>query len=842
MNKVVNLVKNTKLMNIIKIVFFILIAAIVIKEFGGILKTFDLSLFLKYAHELSIINILIIVALGIISYIPLSFYDFVLKSRANMNISNKKLYKFSWIISSISSIAGFGGSTAIFLKSNLYKDFIEDKDLLLKESSRIVALNFTGFSMVCLIYAILHIGEKFKFNLSNIIIYGIAMYLPGLIIYLMIKYGKNKDKQYVIDSIKIMLISVSEWITTIILIVSILMILKANVSVAKIFPVFVLAITASILGMTPGGIGTFDVTMLVGLQALGVPSEKVLLALFLYRVSYYIVPLLIGLGLYVNELNKTVSSEAKELIELVTSKISYYILVTLIFIAGILAIVLPLMNYLNINTKLDINNMIYFKEFSNDIVIVLGIILLILSKFLLSHKDKSIYITTLTSLVLFTGVAVYLEFEFKEILFLILVIAMLISSKKEFYRNSYIVQRRKIAMCILITITSYFIYKLCYFEGRFEAIETLLGCTYIAMFIITVIMIMMYYKNRENTISKITLQDCKDDVLDIIERFGGTSYTHYVYLNDKKIYINKEKDVFFQFEIQENKLFVLGPPIGNKDNLSNAIDEFYNMADSYGYTPVFCAIDNATIPHLHAIGYHFIKVGDDSSVDLENFTLEGRKMKSVRNAMSRVEKEGYSFEIINPPFSNSFLNELKDISDKWLGNRRELNFTVGKFDKDYLQCSPIAIIKNQDGKIKGFTNLMPVYDNNETLSIDLMRFNDTCNGIMDFIFVNLFIYAKENGYKKFNMGLAPLSNVGESKNAFLNERIAQKLYVHSKKIYSFEGLKRFKEKYCTIWEPRYIAYRKNTNILSVIGSFLLMVYLPKKDKMLNSNIDFFKNI
>ena len=824
MNKVVNLVKNTKLMNIIKIVFFILIAAIVIKEFGGILKTFDLSLFLKYAHELSIINILIIVALGIISYIPLSFYDFVLKSRANMNISNKKLYKLSWIISSISSIAGFGGSTAIFLKSNLYKDFIEDKDLLLKESSRIVALNFTVFSMVCLIYAILHIGEKFKFNLSNIIIYGIAMYLPGLIIYLMIKYGKNKDKQYVIDSIKIMLISVSEWITTIILIVSILMILKANVSVAKIFPVFVLAITASILGMTPGGIGTFDVTMLVGLQALGVPSEKVLLALFLYRVSYYIVPLLIGLGLYVNELNKTVSSEAKELIELVTSKISYYILVTLIFIAGILAIVLPLMNYLNINTKLDINNMIYFKEFSNDIVIVLGIILLILSKFLLSHKDKSIYITTLTSLVLFTGVAVYLEFEFKEILFLILVIAMLISSKKEFYRNSYIVQRRKIAMCILITITSYFIYKLCYFEGRFEAIETLLGCTYIVMFIITVIMIMMYYKNRENTINKITLQDCKDDVLDIIERFGGTSYTHYVYLNDKKIYINKEKDVFFQFEIQENKLFVLGPPIGNKDNLSNAIDEFYNMADSYGYTPVFCAIDNATIPHLHAIGYHFIKVGDDSSVDLENFTLEGRKMKSVRNAMSRVEKEGYSFEILNPPFSNSFLNELKDISDKWLGNRRELNFTVGKFDKDYLQCSPIAIIKNQDGKIKGFTNLMPVYDNNETLSIDLMRFNDTCNGIMDFIFVNLFIYAKENGYKKFNMGLAPLSNVGESKNAFLNERIAQKLYVHSKKIYSFEGLKRFKEKYCTIWEPRYIAYRKNTNILCVIGSFLLMLY------------------
>jgi len=217
-------------------------------------------------------------------------------------------------------------------------------------------------------------------------------------------------------------------------------------------------------------------------------------------------------------------------------------------------------------------------------------------------------------------------------------------------------------------------------------------------------------------------------------------------------------------------------------------------------------------------------------------------MKSVRNAISRVEKEGYSFEIVNPPFSDSFLDELKSISDKWLGNRKELNFTVGKFDKKYLEYSPIAIIKNKEGEIKGFSNLMPMYDNNETLSIDLMRFNDTCNGIMDFIFVNLFIYAKENGYKKFNMGLAPLSNVGESKHAFLNERIAQQLYTHSKKIYSFEGLKRFKEKYCTLWEPRYFAYRKNSNILGIIISFLLMIYLPNKDKSIDSNISSSKDV
>lgn len=97
----VNFIKNNKILDIAKIVFFVLIAGIVIKEFGSILKSFDVNLFLKYANELSFVNVLIILALGIISYIPLSFYDFVLKSRANINLPNKKLYKLSWIISSI---------------------------------------------------------------------------------------------------------------------------------------------------------------------------------------------------------------------------------------------------------------------------------------------------------------------------------------------------------------------------------------------------------------------------------------------------------------------------------------------------------------------------------------------------------------------------------------------------------------------------------------------------------------------------------------------------------------------------------------------------------------------
>ncbi|MDO7203762.1 phosphatidylglycerol lysyltransferase domain-containing protein [Paraclostridium bifermentans] len=67
---------------------------------------------------------------------------------------------------------------------------------------------------------------------------------------------------------------------------------------------------------------------------------------------------------------------------------------------------------------------------------------------------------------------------------------------------------------------------------------------------------------------------------------------------------------------------------------------------------------------------------EEASVNLEEFTLEGRKMKSGRNALSRVEKEGYTFEMVYPPFSKSFLEEIKNISDEWLEGRPEKGFSV----------------------------------------------------------------------------------------------------------------------------------------------------------------------
>ena len=157
---------NNKIKLWLKVIFILIVLGIVVKEFSGIIGNFNSDTFSIYASELTLGDIVIILALGVISFFPLTLYDLVLKKNIGIKLKNKKLYKYSWIASSVSSVVGLGGASAIALKSHFYGKHVKDKKVLVKEVSKNVALNLTGFSMVCFIYTIFNIKslKSVKFN------------------------------------------------------------------------------------------------------------------------------------------------------------------------------------------------------------------------------------------------------------------------------------------------------------------------------------------------------------------------------------------------------------------------------------------------------------------------------------------------------------------------------------------------------------------------------------------------------------------------------------------------------------------------------------------------------
>ena len=105
-----------------------------------------------------------------------------------------------------------------------------------------------------------------------------------------------------------------------------------------------------------------------------------------------------------------------------------------------------------------------------------------------------------------------------------------------------------------------------------------------------------------------------------------------------------------------------------------------------------------------------------------------------------------------------------------------------------------------------------------------MRHNPSTapSGSMDYLFIHLFDYFKEQGIQFFDLGMAPLSKVGQSRKSFIQERIASLVYNFGNRFYSFQGLRDYKEKYASKWVPRYTLYSRDSWIVYVILALLIV--------------------
>ena len=164
-----------------------------------------------------------------------------------------------------------------------------------------------------------------------------------------------------------------------------------------------------------------------------------------------------------------------------------------------------------------------------------------------------------------------------------------------------------------------------------------------------------------------------------------------------------------------------------------------------------------------------------------------------------------TFEVVPKEAVPAVIDELKEISDAWLKekNTREKGFSLGRFDPDYLKRFPAALVK-KDGKIIAFANVWPGAEREE-LSLDLMRHRpDAVRSIMEYLFIQLMLWGRQQGYCWFNLGMAPLSGFEDHAMAPLWSRVGAYIFRHGEHFYNFQGLRQYKEKFDPVWEPKYL--------------------------------------
>ena len=170
------------------------------------------------------------------------------------------------------------------------------------------------------------------------------------------------------------------------------------------------------------------------------------------------------------------------------------------------------------------------------------------------------------------------------------------------------------------------------------------------------------------------------------------------------------------------------------------------------------------------------------------------------------------------------LPALRRISDAWLGekNVREKGFSVGYFDDRYLCEGPMALARTDAG-IVAFANLWTGRAGGE-LSFDLMRHGPGApKTTMDYLFVSIARWGREQGYRTFSLGMAPLSGLEDRSLAPLWTKLGARLYRHGEYFYNFQGLRQYKEKFAPEWRPRFLAAPGGLRLPVVLANVAALV-------------------
>lgn len=306
-----------------------------------------------------------------------------------------------------------------------------------------------------------------------------------------------------------------------------------------------------------------------------------------------------------------------------------------------------------------------------------------------------------------------------------------------------------------------------------------------------------------------TLPRERETAKKILEQYGRSSLDYFKLWPDKSYFFSEDRKCFIAYKTAGGTAFSLGDPAGPDDRREEIIRNFLAFCSDNGWNAVFFQILPDIADVYQKMGFKLIKMGEEAIVDLERFSNITSKRKKIRKLLRRFEREGYKFHHYDLPHTAWRLNQLEEVSREWLSipGRRERSFSVGKFERSYIEKTTIFSVSDPAGKILAFVNEIPSYREGEA-TIDLMRHRrEVPNGIMDYLFLKIFANLKERKYVKFNLGLAPLSKVGDEPGAAMEERAIHFLFEHLNNIFSFKGLREYKAKYDPGWEERFLAYK-----------------------------------
>lgn len=299
----------------------------------------------------------------------------------------------------------------------------------------------------------------------------------------------------------------------------------------------------------------------------------------------------------------------------------------------------------------------------------------------------------------------------------------------------------------------------------------------------------------------------------LLSQYGNSSVDYFKLYKDKLFFFSDLHDAFIAYRVANGFAIVLEEPVCDEEHKLEVLQEFDISCKKMGLKTAFYRVDENSFQWFNQLRKQKMLIGQEAILEVEKFTLQGVDKKSIRNGLNSLKKKEFTTSIHKAPLSDELVGELKAVSDEWLlaFDKGEIIFSQGMFDAAELKQQDIISIKDKEGKIVAFLNIIPDYAPDEC-TYDLIRKTAQApGGCMDALIIALVDYAKEKKYQFINLGLVPLSGLSHPENPA--EQLIKYASTRLTRFKQYHSMRNFKEKYATIWENKFLVYENDFDLI-----------------------------
>ncbi len=313
---------------------------------------------------------------------------------------------------------------------------------------------------------------------------------------------------------------------------------------------------------------------------------------------------------------------------------------------------------------------------------------------------------------------------------------------------------------------------------------------------------------------------------------AADSLAYFATRRDKSVIFGRDRRSAVTYRVELGVCLASSDPLGRPDNWPSAIGAWLRLVEEYGWTPAVIGASEAGARAYAQTGLRVIRLGDEAVLVPAEFSLDGREMRPVRQAVNRLHRQGYRTRIRrHAEIEPAELAELIARVEAWRDTETERGFSMAlsrlgdPADGDCLMVEALfphgaaahAGAGGPAGEVAGILSFVPW--GSDGFSLDVMRRHPHAdNGVTELMVCGLVAAAPELRVKRVSLNFAVFRSAfeeGARIGAGPVVRIWRRLLLVASRWWQIESLYRSNVKYRPDWEPRFLCFAETRDIALV---------------------------